>query len=1060
VEVRLLGPLDVVGDDGALITINGARLAALLARLAIDAGRVVPADRLVEDLYGEAPPGSPANALQGLASKLRRLLGRSAAIANRGGGYVLDLDPNAVDLVAFDRLTSEARAAHDVGDLQRARSRFEDALGLWRGPALMDFAYEEFAQVTITRADEARAAAVEDRVDVLLAQGEHHNAISELESLVAEHPLRERLRAQLMLALYRDGRQAEALRAYQAARAVLNDELGVDPGPELRRLEAAVLAQDASLDLPQRARAGATGGGRRSNIGTPLTPLVGRANELAELRDLVTARRLVTLTGPGGVGKTRLAAELGRALAGEFAGGVWLAELAALTDPADVPAAIVNALEVADDLTPPLARLVEYLRDRDVLLVLDNCEHVVGEAARVVAGMLGTSPRVRVLATSREPLRVAGETVWTTPPLRADEARELFAERASSADPSFVTDDSATQAISRICARLDGLPLAIELAAARARVFHVEVISARIDDRFRLLTGGERTALPRQQTLRAVVDWSYDLLFEDERRVFERLSLFAGPCSLPAAEAVCSGEDVAGEDVAEILARLVDKSLVNVDRGPRGTRYWLLQTLAQYGRDRLEATGETDLLRARHTAYYVALTGLSERAVHGEGQHDWILSVRADIDDLRAAMSWAIDRGSAADALTLSGGLAWYWVVDGGVPEGFRWMEASLALDGPVAPSIRAHALMWACYLAMVHGAHDAYRGHRAEALEAAAAAPPPTRGIAMVFLAALDERRGDRDGAIALCRAGQAALARVRDPWVVPWQGMTRGLQLYLDGRWGDARDIYAAAAGELRAAGNRFEALVCLRYLGGLAETVGDYPTAATAVADALSVVSELGSPFRYGALMFGTRLGNIAMLMGDLDDADARLTAAIAGLRGLGHPGALAVALNAFAQLRRRQGRIADARAAATEALDRCRESGTHGGLEVRYWGGRADALALVNLGFAAEQDGDPDAATRWHREALAQAAGSNDRAAMAVAAEGLAGAAALAGDALRAARLMGAAEATRSAIGRPVGPGERFDVDRIEATMRALSDPAAIEAAREAGVVAGIDAATTG
>jgi DNA-binding SARP family transcriptional activator len=384
--VGLLGPLQVVGDDGALIGVNGARLRVLLGRLAVDVGRVVPADRLFEDLYGEEPPQSPANALQGLVSKLRRVLGRPGVIANLGGGYTLELEPDAVDLVAFEWLASRGRGAHAAGDSERALTLFDEAMALWRGPALVDFAYEEFAQPTIARMVEARAAMLEDRLDSCLALGRHHALVSELEALVAENPLRERLRGQLMLALYRAGRQAEALRAYQAARAVLNEELGVDPGGDLRRLEAAILAQDASLDIPQPVPSGpVVAARRRTNIGAPLTSLVGRAAELGRLQDLLAGRRLVTLIGPGGAGKTRLAVEAARASMPAFAAGAWIAELAAIGDPSAVAGVIVAALDAADPATAPLTRLVDYLGDKSLLLVLDNCEHVIGEACRVVA---------------------------------------------------------------------------------------------------------------------------------------------------------------------------------------------------------------------------------------------------------------------------------------------------------------------------------------------------------------------------------------------------------------------------------------------------------------------------------------------------------------------------------------------------------------------------------------------------------------------------------------------------------------------------------------------------
>ena len=675
-HIGLLGELEVLDDEGRDVAIAGAKLRALLAVLALHVGRVVAAEVLVEDLWGDDPPAAARNGLQGLASKLRRALGSADLIVMRGDGYALDLPPEATDIVQFEQRAAEGRAMAATGELEGAVDRLADADALWRGAALTDFTYEDFASAAITRLSESRLAVLEERLGIELELGRHQRVIVQLEDLVAAHPLREGFRGLLMLALYRAGRQADALRIFQEGRHLLGEELGLEPGPDLRRLESAILTQDPSLTpTPAPVVAPVAVAGSRSSIPEALTPLVGRDSERRDLATLMAEERFVTLVGPGGVGKTRLALEVGRAAAEDLSLGGCLVELAPVGDPAGVAPAIAAALDLPDP-----NRLAEVIGERDVLIVLDNCEHVITAAAEVAEDLLERCPGLRLLATSREGLRVGGEIIWPVPPLAPDDAVHLFEARAKAAGATTALDEH--DLIVDICARLDGLPLAIELAAARTRAFPITQIAARLNDRFRLLTGGSRTALPRQQTLHAVVDWSYELLFDDERRVFERISVFPGGCDLATAEVVCADETVASADIADHLGALVDKSLVVAVRVGDGVRFTQLQTLAEYGRERLAERGDAVRIRDAMAHHFAALCAQSAEAFTGDVQRAWLTAIDQEHDNLRAALDWAVATDDAETALTIAGGAAWPHWLTGQVVEGRRWLDDAFACGG------------------------------------------------------------------------------------------------------------------------------------------------------------------------------------------------------------------------------------------------------------------------------------------------------------------------------------------------------------------------------------------
>src|ERR1035441_4407364 len=612
-QVRLFGELEAVAE-GVPVPVRGAKQRALLALLALQRGRPVSADRLIDVLWGDGQAANPANALQAQIGQLRRTFG-AAAILTSDAGYALAVGPDDVDVVRFGQLVAEGRRLAGDGESALASAALGEALGLRRGEPLAEFADADFADAERAHLDELTLVAVEARAGADLMLGRHGELAGELEALCRQHPLRERLWELHILALYRAGRQAEALRAYTEVRDRLVGELGIDPSPALRELQTRILAQDPSLAPASPAPVPAAGPPTSAgNLRARLSRFVGRDAELAQLREAVRSSRLVTLTGAGGAGKTRLAVEAAAAVREEHRDGAWLVELADVAGPDAVAPAAAAALGAGAAALPgaqPAGSttdlLVRYLAGRSLVVVLDNCEHVIGEAAALADTLAGAVPGLRLIATSREPLGVPGEVLVPVGGLAPLAAVELFVDRARAVRPGFLPDGPAGDVIEDICRRLDGLPLAVELAAARLRALPLATLAERLEDRFRLLSHGARTprpALPRQRPLRAVVDWSYYLLFSDERRLFSRLATFTGGCGLTAAEAVCADEQVPAGEILDVLSRLVDKSLVIAPGDEGEARFSQLQTLWQYGRDRLTESGEADAMRARHGAYY------------------------------------------------------------------------------------------------------------------------------------------------------------------------------------------------------------------------------------------------------------------------------------------------------------------------------------------------------------------------------------------------------------------------------------------------------------------------
>ncbi|MEU7038014.1 BTAD domain-containing putative transcriptional regulator [Streptomyces sp. NPDC046237] len=703
----ILGSTLALDAHGTPLPLGGARLRALLAALASRAGRAVTVPELVDDVYGDEPPHDAPAALQALVGRLRRVLGKEAVESVAGPGYRLAARPDDIDLYVFEGHVRDAGARLDAGDPESAAALLRTALGLFRGPALADL--PAHARV---RPEAQRLAAVRQRVEADLRRGAVDGLVPELSELTSAYPYDEGFRAQLVRALRAEGRQADALAAYEDARRTLAEGLGADPGAELAALHRELLRPAVPPPPPPPPH-------ETGNIRPRLTSFVGREPELAALRADLARSRLVTLTGPGGSGKTRLAEEVALALqnrtpptpttaspsptAPDTPLAAWLVELAPLDDPTALPGAVLSALRLREThlITregqplhdDPTGRLVEHLAPRSLLLVLDNCEHVVDAAAVLAEILLTHCPHLRVLATSREPLGIPGETVRPVEPLPPDPAHRLFAERARAVRPDFGltgTGGDGPGAVEEICRRLDGLPLAIELAAARLRLLTPTQIADRLDDRFRLLTSGSRTVLPRQQTLRAVVDWSWDLLDADERTLLRQVSVFAGGWDLAAAEAVAVA---LAPNAADVLGALVDKSLVVAAPTDEGEmRYRLLETIHEYADERAtERPGLRAAAEAAHTAYFTDLAERAEPLLRSGEQLPWIRRIETDLDNIRAALHrTTVTAPDETAAHRLVFAMGWFWWLRNYRPEGLIWTERALGLgedpDDPEDP--------------------------------------------------------------------------------------------------------------------------------------------------------------------------------------------------------------------------------------------------------------------------------------------------------------------------------------------------------------------------------------
>jgi predicted ATPase/DNA-binding SARP family transcriptional activator len=982
VRVLILGPLEVVSTDGTTVEIGGSRLRTLLIRLALDAGRVVTVESLVDALWRDAPPADPANALQSLVSRMRRTLPDAEALRSMAGGYSLDLPREAVDALEFERLARHGRRALRDGAVEVAVDRLRRALALWRGAALSGAGNAPFAAAAAARLDEVRLTAVEDRIEAeMTTAAEHSYLVAELEEHIAAHPFRERLRSLLVRALQADGRRAEALAAVAEYRRLLADELGSDFGDELREVHLSVLraTPDGSERPggPERPRAPRQAG----NLRVPLTSFVGRIDEQNRLHKLLGEGRLVTLIGPGGAGKTRLATVTAAGLTDEFEGGVWLVELASVSDPADVPYALIGALGLRDRGMIDAAaspggvvdRLVEALSVAPTLIVLDNCEHLLDAVVRLVDDLLGRCPPLRVLATSRESFGIPGEALCPVPPLGlpppdANPAEavgypsvRLFVDRVSAVRPGFAVTDDNIGAVVEICRRLDGLPLAIELAAARLRSLPVATLAARLDDRFRLLTGGSRTAVPRHRTLLAVVAWSWDMLDDDEARMAEWLAVFPGLITERSAGRLDGLDPPVPAAVQDTLAALVDKSLLQMVSEEQ-QQYRMLETIREYGLHRLAESGRLAATRAEHAAYFLRLVEAAGPDLRGASQLAWLTRLSNEHENLLAALHLATDSGDAATAVRLAAGLGPLWTVRGNHTEAVAWLRPVVGLSGPAPMETRRQATVWYLLNRVMTGG---YAGAPNGVEQAAGGAEPDARRLDPVS-ALLEPIAALISDDVA---AGHCVIEeRLSHP--NPWtRAMLRLLRAFLRANHGDMagvrQDLLDASAG-FREVGDRWGLAVALTWLANAQTMRGEFADVVVTLEESVGLLRALDPAD--GAVLQRVWLAVTRAKQGNVAQARAELRELIDNHRDAGSARFVIFAHLSLGDLARHAGHLADAERHYQDAAADLRRAPSYAPV----------FRAMLSCSFAhlALAGGEPASARRHLEEAFALATESGD------------------------------------------------------------------------------------
>jgi predicted ATPase/DNA-binding SARP family transcriptional activator len=868
-EVRILGPLEVLAE-GRAVALSGPKPRAVLALLALHADESVSAERLAVALWGEEAPAGAVKAVQVHVSRLRKGLGGTDRVETTAAGYRLCVGGDDVDARRFERHVEAGRGALAAGEPERAARLLGEALALWRGAPLGEFGWAPFAAAETGRLEDLRLEALELRVEADLAVGRAAELVGELQGLTVAHPWRERLHAQLMLAFYRSGRQADALETFRRAREVLVEELGIEPGPELQSLHRAILDQDPGLagaaPVPRR----------RGTLPVPPNRTIGRAAEIGAIVDRVRAGgvRLLTLTGPGGVGKTRLALEAARAVEADFADGAGFVRLAAVGRAEDVPGAIMSALSIIPlEGEAPAAAVERFLAVKHLLLVVDNCEHLPG-AAPFIGGLVAACPDLTVLATSRETLSVQAEQTRPVPPLAlpagetqpaalADVAAVgLFCERARAHDSGFGLDEGNAAAVAEICRRVDGLPLAIELAAARCGLLSPAEIAERLDAAVGALGAAPRDAPARQRTLRATVDWSHELLSAEEQACFARFAVFSGGATVRAAEAITGAR-------LDTLDRLVAKSLLVRREVDGRTRLGMLETIRAFAAERLGALADSDTVRERHYRFYLALAQRhgSDQALVATSRKEHLSRLDAETGNFAAALEWAAAQDATAPLLDLCAALVIHWFFRQRYAHVVEWIERALSRpDGD--PALRAQCLITMSGALWALGRKAEQRPVEEEADTLTATLPGTSiRALVLRERALKEAWDGRLDLARALADRAEACARTTGDPWEIAVAAYARALAA------GDRLELHARvdrAASLLEQTGDAYHLADLFYRAGYRALWSGSHDDAAEFLARAVALTRELDDPFEL--MLVQARWGLAALLRDDIASAAA--------------------------------------------------------------------------------------------------------------------------------------------------------------------------------------------